>query len=493
MSLQITGAQPRSRRRSRRLAPLDPRVLGPLLVGLLVALVVTGAGARAAPSSQQAPGPGPEAQDADEALPDDSDWLQLQDWVSQLRGLSILRPVPRVELDDADFRAREAELYRAYTDPAELEQTRQLLVGLGLLDPDDDLAELLVDLYSALPIGFYDPLDRVVYTRSTIDPGGPLARVVLAHEFTHALQDQHFGILSLFPHTPANADRDQAVSALLEGDAIIVQEMYDATTQPDSPEAQAAQEEAYQQALQQVYQNIQQTLPIPFEAIPQPVVQQVYSPYLDGPGFIHAVVGTAPLTTFGAYGPAVDPLFRRPPQSTAEILHPDKYLRGWRPQPVDLPDLSDALGEDWHLVRRQVLGELDHRSLLARDLPADDAEQGADGWAGNRALVLADDAGETAAVSETRWDSAEQAAGWGGAFAAAVAARYGDDAALLWAENGRQIWRVPDQAILLEVAGERSLSVQAPTVADAETLADAADEAHARAPLRALTRLLPVP
>ncbi|HEY7061940.1 MAG TPA: hypothetical protein VII06_10695 [Chloroflexota bacterium] len=424
---------------------------------------------------------------------DEGAWLELQDWVSQLRGLPLLRPVPLVQLDPDAFRARQAEVYRAYLDPADLERTGQLLVGLGLLDPDDDLASLLVDLYSALPIGFYDPLDGVIYARASADPQGPLERVILAHEFTHALQDQHFGVLHLYQPGSANADRDQAVSALLEGDALIVQEMYVATTQPDSPEEQAVQAQAYQQSLQQVYVEARQALPFPIEAVPQPVIQQVYAPYLDGPGFIHEVVGTPALTTFGAYGPAVERLFRRPPQSTAEILHPDKYRRGWRPTPVELPDLTDALGGDWRLLRHQVIGELEHRSLLARDLPPDEAEAAAAGWAGNRAEALVDDAGQMATVSATRWESVDAAATWASAFAAAIAARYGDAATLLWSEQGRQIWRAADQAVLLEVQDARSLVVQAPTVDDAEALADAA-QAHRPPDLRAtLARLLPVP
>jgi hypothetical protein len=351
-----------------------------------------------------------------------------------------------------------------------------------LLDPDDDLASIMVDLYSALPIGFYDTLDGTVYARASADPNGPLERVILAHEFTHALQDQHFNILRLYQQAEPNADRDQALSALVEGDALIVQEMYAATTQPDSPQEQMVQAQVYQEALQQVYVEARRALPFPLEALPQPVIQQVYTPYLDGPGFIHRVVGTPALTTFGAYGPAVERLFRRPPQSTAEILHPEKYLRGWQPARVDLPDLTGVLGDDWRLLRRQVVGELDHRSLLGRDLPAYAADEAAAGWAGNRAVALVDGTGQVATVSATRWDEADAADTWGTAFAAAIAARYGDDVTLVWAEQGRQIWEAPDQAILLDVQDNLSLTIQAPAIAQVETLADAALAAPPGAP-----------
>jgi hypothetical protein len=444
-----------------------------LLLPLVLALLLGRPTGGAAAAHQELP----EGNEPEPTVLDEASWLALQDWVSQLRGLPLLRPVPLVQLDPDTFRARQAEIYRAYLAPADLERTQQLLVGLGLLDPADDLASLLVDLYSALPIGFYDPLDGTVYARASADPNGPLERVILAHEFTHALQDQHFGIMGLYQQATGNADREQAINALVEGDALIVQQMYSATTQPDSPEEQLVQAQVYQQALEQVYVEARRALPFPLEAVPQPVIRQVYTPYLDGPGFVHRVVGTDATMTFGRYGPAVDRLFRRPPQSTAEVLHPEKYLRGWQPARVDLPDLVGVLGDDWRLLRQQVIGELDHRSLLGRDLPADQADAAAAGWAGNRAVALVDPSGQMATVSATRWDDADAANTWATAFAAAVAARHGDDATLLWAEQGRQIWRAADQAILLDVQGSLSLTVQAPTVAEAEALADAAQGA----------------
>ncbi len=450
------------------------RLLPSLLLWLLVVLVGASTGASAPATRQEEPA----GDDAPvPAVMDEASWRELQDWVSQLRGLPLLRPVPLVQLEPEALRARQSAIYRAYLDPADLQRTQQLLVGLGLLDPDADLASLLVDLYSALPIGFYDPLDGTVYARASGDPNGPLERVILAHEFTHALQDQHYDILRLYQQAAGNADREQAVNALIEGDALIVQQMYSATTQPESAEEQVAQAEAYQQALEQVYVEARRALPFPLEAVPQPVIRQVYTPYLDGPGFVHRVVGTPATTTFGRYGPAVERLFRRPPQSTAEILHPEKYLRGWQPARVALPDLRGVLGDDWHLLREQVIGELDHRSLLGRDLPAYQADAAAAGWAGDRAVALVDDSGQMATVSATRWDHADAAAAWTTAFAAAVVARYGDDATLLWAEQGRQIWEAADQAVLLDVQGALSLTVQAPTVAQAEALADAAQTA----------------
>jgi hypothetical protein len=437
------------------------RLLGAMTLLLLVAQASgQPAALRAAePTEQAAP------------LDDDADWLGLMDWVSQLRGLPLLRPVQRVLLTPDQLRERQAAIYGSFLNPAELETTRQLLVSLGFLGPEDDLTRVLAELYGALPMGFYDPMTSRLYVRNA-EPDGPLERVILAHEFTHALQDQHYGLLLLQPRPSENGDRDLAVSTLIEGDALIVQEMYRNTTQPAEEQAQVAQQVALQQAIRQVHQEIAERIDL--SSVPRPVYQEMYFPYLEGARFIHAVLGTPALTTWGAYGPAVHALFANPPRSTAQILHPEKYLRGEAPVEVPLPDVADVLGDDWRLLRRQVVGEFDHRVLLERHLPLEDATRAAAGWAGNRAVVWADDAGSTVTVSDTRWDRAADAAEWAEVYTAWLDARFGAEAAIERADPDRHLWRTPEDAAGLFVAGDRTLVVNAPTVALVEALIEAA-------------------
>src|SRR5207253_7574040 len=111
--------------------------------------------------------PGPDVQPGGlSPLADDSAWLELQDRVSQLRGLPILRDVPRMLLSPAAFRARQAAIYRAYLEAEDVDGARQLMVGLGLLEANDDLSSALLDLRGALPIGLYDPASEALYVRS---------------------------------------------------------------------------------------------------------------------------------------------------------------------------------------------------------------------------------------------------------------------------------------------------------------------------------------
>jgi len=444
-------------------------VLARALLAFALAAVVGASLARGEPAASQEL-PTDLDDEAATALPaDDPAWLELQDWVSQLRGLPILRDVPRVVLPPAAFRARQAAIYRDYLEQEDLDSARALMVGLGLLDSSQDLSGTLLDLRGALPIGLYDPATATLYVRSA-SQDDPLERVILAHEFTHALQDQHYRLLDLFPRPSDDPDRDLALTTLLEGDALLVQEMYRNTTLPREPEAAVTQQEAQQRALEQVQHEIRQLVDL--DRVPQPVLQEVYFPYLDGPRFIHAVLGSGPLTTWGAYGPAIAKLFANPPRSSAEILHPEKYRRGQRPQRVDFPDPAGALGGDWYLLRQSVLGELGHELLLARYLTDTRPRDAAAGWAGNRTAVLSDGEGETATVSETRWDSPLDAAEWADAFSDWVTARYGPYAKLVWSEQGRLVWQVPEGALALETRGDRTVTTTGPTVALADRLAD---------------------
>jgi hypothetical protein len=439
---------------------------------VLLALFTSGLFSSVAPVMGQDPAP-PEGEEAAVSTPlaDDSAWIELQQWVSQLRGLSIEQDVPRVLLSPAAFRARQLAIYREYAEQDDLDSTRQLMVGLGMLEATDDLASLLFDLRGALPIGMYDPATSTLYVRSpTADD--PLERVILAHEFVHALQDQHYRLQNLFPRPSDDPDRDLALTTLLEGDALIVQDMYRATTMPAEPAAQATFQEAQQRALEQVHREIRELVNL--ELVPPPVLQELYFPYLDGPRFIHAVVGTGALTTWGAYGPAMRELFANPPRSTAEILHPLRYQRGQGPLRVELPDLAAALGGEWWLRRHSVLGELAHQMLLARYLPSARAQEAAAGWAGNRTAVLLDGDRGGATLSDTRWDTPLDAAEWADAYAAWVEARYAGLAEVVWAEQGRLIWRLPGGALALQTRAQQTIVVTAPSVAIADALMDAA-------------------
>lgn len=413
-------------------------------------------------------------------------WQAILQRASELRGLAPREELYRAPLTRESYDQRwGSELARYYQSP-ELDAGRLLSVALGLLDPGVSYAEELRRFQSTLPIGLYDSTNRVLFV-SRDPPDSPLGRVTMAHEIVHALQDQHYGLQSLLSPSDESAGRrnltpeeNLAMRALLEGDAILVQRMYQATTIQDP--AELAQLQAEEEAASANFD---------FARLPFALFQSAYFPYLYGPAFIFGVLGEGPLTTYGQYGPAVDALFRNPPTTTSQILHPDRYRAGVGPVPVELRDVAPVLGGEWVLLSEGPHGEFNHLILLDNWLRGSEPERGAavaSGWTGDRAAVyrrvgaqgtLED---EVVVLLKTRWESPAAAEAWAQAYADTVPLRYGDPVRYsgrtdqlitLPAAPGRRAWEMPgERGIALVWRGATSTIAIAPTAEQALQLAD---------------------
>jgi len=170
----------------------------------------------------------------------------------------------------------------------------------------------------------------------------------------------------------------------------------------------------------------------------------------------------------------VDRVLLKPPRATAQILHPERYLRGVAPLDVALGAPAAALGADWRETRQGVLGELDHRLLVQRYLDAAVAARAAEGWAGASYALLESDAGEVAILIRSRWDDAGEAREWLDVYAETVRARFGDGLVSLETRPGWSLWRTPEGALLLGGDGAETVLAMAPTPAQASRLAEPA-------------------
>ncbi len=416
-------------------------------------------------------------------------WQEIAQRTAELRGLAPLKELYHAPLTRETFERRYQAEYARYYQSQDVDTSRLLLVAFGLLDPGFNLAAALQSFQTTLPIGLYD-VDSGVLFVSRDPPTSPLARVTMAHEITHALQDQHYDLSTLLPSSRTSGTADQqglgpdaesARRALVEGDAVLVQQMYQATTVQD-PAALQQLDEEQQEA----------SAGIDFDRLPYVIYQTTYFPYLYGPQFIYGVLGSAPLTTYGQYGPAMDALFRRPPTSTSQILHPERYRDHVEPVPVALPSLAPILGDDWVPLGEGMLGELSHRLILDNFLRADDPDRAArasGGWTGDRNTVYrrrdASGAplGEVAVLLATRWETPAAADTWAQAYADSVAARYADPVRYAGRTDqlsrhdegpGQVVWEMPgEQAIALQWSGQFSAIAIAPSADLARQMAAA--------------------
>jgi hypothetical protein len=359
-----------------------------------------------------------------------------------LRGLEAKAPVPFAFAEVEKLRADLLQSYNNQNTVNELETSRKLLVMLGLLSPDADLHGMLVDLYAENILGYYNSEDKRMYVVSGTSAFDPQAKMTLAHEFTHALQDQHFDLTRVQKLAEENGDRSLAISALIEGDATLAMIQY--------ARDYLTPEELIQIQTQSSRSSLDQA--------PLVIRDELSFPYNEGALFAIQLWGE------GGWA-AVNRAFNNPPNSTEQILHPEKYLRNEQPIPVKLDGLAAALGPDWRQLRSDVLGELDVRILLQQFSDPAAAERGADGWGGDRFSLLQNAAGENALAISTVWDDEAQAAEFFNAYIETVQRRYGGRARKTVDLPAKLVWTVPNGALLLEKSGAGVVLLMGPNEA----------------------------
>jgi hypothetical protein len=320
---------------------------------------------------------------------------QIADQVETARGHTFTTP-PRAEgITDQEMDRRLQESFRAYY-PKDLYDRRTFAWRtIGAIPPDADLHEAYRTFLTGEVVGFYDPeTGELVYLGS--GDLGFAERLTLAHELTHALDDQTFDLTRLDALVGACQDeRAAAALGLIEGSA----QYFSAASVAENPDV----------SLSDLIDAIAQAAS--GGAAPEGVPPFLYAisiwPYTDGMAYVGTLAGT------GGTG-AVDRAFERFPVSTEQVIHPDRYPSD-RPTPVDVPDLTGALGDRWGDLDAMTIGEEWLRAMLALHLDGDAADAAAAGWDGGVYRAFTDGSDIVVAL-RTDWDSAGDAA----AFASAL-------------------------------------------------------------------------
>ena len=139
-------------------------------------------------------------------------------------------------------------------------------------------------------------------------------------------------------------------------------------------------------------------------AAPDIVRKTLLFPQREGFDFVAELFGRE-----GAGWPGVDEAYTKPPFSTEQVLHTDKYFADEAPHVVTLPNISGRLGTGWTQVSNNVLGEFLIRSYLEEHLDDTQAAAAASGWGGDRYTLLSGPEGKRLLLAMLNWDAFEDA------------------------------------------------------------------------------------
>ena len=334
-----------------------------------------------------------------------------------IRGLAFTAPVAVVAMPPDEIRGLLAHDLEQSFAPGDLALLQAVYLRLGLLPPGTDLGAALQRIYQEEGAGFYDPRAKrlILATRALRAAGfwvGLLATLtgrdlvgefLVAHELTHALQDQRWGL----PTTPepladADGDRTLARRAVLEGDATLAGFAYLVRGQLDGDTIASIADELH---------GVPDQLARRYPEVPELVRAALAVQYDAGTFF------TGRALADGGWA-AVDRLHGDPPASIEQVLHPERYydLRD-HPVAIRLAGTEELEAAGWRRAVEDTLGELDIRVLAGRSLAPADAADVAAGWGGDRLRALAR-GDQLVLVWMTAWDAPADA----DAFAAVVPA-----------------------------------------------------------------------
>ncbi len=297
--------------------------------------------------------------------------------VEELRGFSVPKEI-KVEVVTNDW-VQETwgeQYYRSIEKEVEVEEK---IYKLLFLIPKE---KKLIDNYVKLSGFTAGMLDNTLYVvKEYFDPKKDIAREIIAHELTHAIQSKHFSTPKMDYY-----DEKQAWSALIEGDAIFTGKQY------------ASWEEKKNRLLIELIHSFFPKVMIAKAQRIDAIFSLKMFPYKYGDEFVET------LFNIGGWK-KVNRVYSEPPQSTEQIIHPEKYLTGEAPVEIDV---TFSIMEGWSLDWNDRMGEYFVYIMLANWLQEDQAKLASDGWGGDNLEYFVNN-NEELLLWVLKWDSVQDA------------------------------------------------------------------------------------
>lgn len=345
-----------------------------LRVIVFLALAVAASGARptygqSAPSDRTQPPSGSQATQPHAPLTKDQakelfkSVDEILDFASKDTGLPIKSSIKRRLLTRDEVNKYLREKFNEDKSTKRLERSEVVLKKFGLLDRDFQLQPFMISLLTEQVAGFYDNKTKTVNLLDWVDPDEQ--KPVLAHELTHALQDQKVGLEKwaqvgsddIAKNVQEDNEHirtdegDTARDAVTEGQAMVVFLDWElrpsGRTLADVPDM-----------MDRMRETVADTSGSPIMArAPLLLQKSLLFPYDEGLSFEDAV-----LVKKGKEAAFADVL-ANPPSSSMEIMHPDAYMANTPVPALRLPDIHPLIDADYNPYDVGVMGEFDVQIL----------------------------------------------------------------------------------------------------------------------------------
>ena len=360
-------------------------------------------------------------------------------------------------------------------DARRLRRSELVLKKFGLLPRDFDLGKFLVVLLKEQVAGYYDPKTKTVNLLDWL--GADQQKPVLAHELTHALQDQSFNLEKYMKAGDADLDKKKEITprdiendeisttrqAVVEGQAMVV--LVDYMLAPmgeslqDSPQVVAALKQGMLVGTADAVQ---------FQNAPIYMKEALTFPYRYGIDFIADLLKGGKEKAFAA-------LFQNPPRTTRQIMEPQTYLAGEKLEPMPLPDLKQTF-KNYERFDVGAVGEFDVAVLIDQYAGSETSHNLYPHWRGGYYYAVrpkGDPAAPLGLLYVSRWSNPEWSAEFAAIYAKALTKRYlhvhdvaqpgkeaGPPTAALQTLAGKRTWLTEDGSVIIDAEGNTVLVME---------------------------------
>ena len=360
-------------------------------------------------------------------------------------------------------------------DARRLRRSELVLKKFGLLPRDFDLGKFLVVLLKEQVAGYYDPKTKTVNLLDWL--GADQQKPVLAHELTHALQDQSFNLEKYMKAGDADLDKKKEITpediendeisttrqAVVEGQAMVVLVDYMLAPMGESLQDSPQVVEALKQGML-----VGTADAVQFQNAPIYMKEALTFPYRYGIDFIADLLKRGKEKAFAA-------LFQNPPRTTRQIMEPQTYLAGEKLEPMPLPDLKQTF-KNYERFDVGAVGEFDVAVLIDQYAGPETSHNLYPHWRGGYYYAVrpkGDPAAPLGLLYVSRWSNPEWAAEFAAIYAKALSKRYlhvrdvasngketGPPTGALQTLAGKRTWLTEDGSVIIDAEGNTVLVME---------------------------------